>query len=452
MDKKLRYLLAGVAACEIIVLLLAHDLVVGVAVGFTVINLALFFWLSSRPKSEPAKKQGWADSQDTGTHLDPSVLIAHETLPYMRRGLNEVTAQKIAEIILEISEAAAVAITDKDKVLSYLGAGCDKHQPGDRILTAATRDVLATGEHKVVRTQEELNCSRRSNCNCPLEAAVIVPLKLGEETVGTVKLYQTKDGQVSPQIVNLALGMAQLLGMQMELAQLDLQARLVTKAELDALQAQINPHFFFNTLNTIIMYSRTNPNRARRLMIRLSEFFRLALKRHGNFISIKEEMDFVNTYLILEKARFGPKLKIINDIEADLAEERIPRLTLQPLVENAVKHGITPKLGPGVIKISAFRDGGELVLIVEDDGVGIPPERLGLVLKPGYGSGNGVGLSNVNDRLKGYFGDNSGLKIKSTPNVGTTITMRIPWGSQAYKLDQQASEMLAGMKGRTYQG
>jgi LytS/YehU family sensor histidine kinase len=200
----------------------------------------------------------------------------------------------------------------------------------------------------------------------------------------------------------------------------------VTKAELDALQAQINPHFFFNTLNTIIMYSRTNPNRARRLLIRLADFFRQALKQHGNFITLKEELEFVNTYLVLEKARFGPKLQIIQDIEQGLLEEQIPRLTLQPLVENAVKHGITPKLGPGAIKITAYRDGQEMVLIVKDDGVGISPERMGLVLLPGYGSGNGVGLSNVHERLKGLYGETYGLRVQSTPNQGTTITMRVP--------------------------
>lgn len=450
MDKKSRVLVVGLAVTEIIVLLTARSIALWLGILFAVLNLVLFWLYTSKYVAKPPKDTSWEDSLDKGPQLDPSVLIAHETLPYMRRGLNEVTAQKISEIILKISEAAAVAITDKDKVLAYLGAGCDKHQPGDKILTEATREVVATGIHKVVRTQEQLNCSRRNNCNCPLEAAVIVPLKCRDETVGTVKLYQTRDGQLNPQVINLGLGMAQLLGMQIELAELDMQARLVTKAELDALQAQINPHFFFNTLNTIIMYSRTNPNRARRLLIRLSEFFRLALKRHGNFISLKEEMDFVNTYMVLEKARFGPKLQIIQDIDPDLYGERIPRLTLQPLVENAVKHGITPKLGPGAIKISARRDGGEIVLVVKDDGVGIVPERLGLVLQPGYGSGNGVGLSNVHDRLKGYFGDDYGLRIQSTPNVGTTITMRVPLANQAFKLDQQANELWLGRKGTTF--
>jgi LytS/YehU family sensor histidine kinase len=416
-----------IVVIEVLILFLSKQYAVWSGIFFLCLNLLLFWTIEQKSCNNKITENNWEESLEKGIpQLDATVQIAHETLQYMRRGLNDVTAQKIAEIIQKISEAPAVAITDKERVLAYLGVGCDKHQPGERILTEATREVIATGVHKVVRTQEQLNCSRRDNCNCPLEAAVIVPLRCREETVGTVKLYQTQDGQLHPHVIRTALGMAQLLGMQMELAELDRQTQLVTKAELDALQAQINPHFFFNTLNTIIMYSRTNPNRARRLLIRLADFFRQALKQHGNFITLKEELEFVNTYLVLEKARFGPKLQIIQDIEQGLLEEQIPRLTLQPLVENAVKHGITPKLGPGAIKITAYRDGQEMVLIVKDDGVGISPERMGLVLLPGYGSGNGVGLSNVHERLKGLYGETYGLRVQSTPNQGTTITMRVP--------------------------
>ncbi len=434
---KLRLAALGIVLFEVAIILLNKRFAAWSGIGLLCVNFVLFWLFVNNKHKTYIKDTRWEDSLDKGIpQLDATVQIAHETLQYMRRGLNEATAQKIVEIIQKISEAPAVAITDKERVLAYLGVGCDKHQPGDRILTEATREVISTGVYKVVRTKEQLNCSRRDNCNCPLEAAVIVPLKCKDETVGSVKLYQTQDGQLHPHVIRTALGMAQLLGMQMELAELDRQTQLVTKAELDALQAQINPHFFFNTLNTIIMYSRTNPNRARRLLIRLADFFRQALKQQGNFIAIKEEMDFVNTYLVLEKARFGPKLRIITEIQEELLEEQIPRLTLQPLVENAVKHGITPKLGPGVIKISAYRDGPEMVLVVKDDGVGISPERMGLVLLPGYGSGNGVGLSNVHERLKGLYGENYGLKVQSTPNQGTTITMRVPQTATAIKAMQ----------------
>lgn len=357
---------------------------------------------------------------------DLSVKIAHETLPYLRRGLNEGNAEAIAQIIQSISQVPAVAITDRERVLAYLGVGCDQHHTGDRILTEATREVIRSGNYKVVRTQKQLNCARKDICNCPLAAAVIVPLRNQREVVGTVKLYETRDGQLNPEVIRLALGMAQLLDMQIELAELDHQAKLTAEAQLDALHAQINPHFFFNVLNTIIATSRSNPNRTRRLLIHLAEFFRRALKSKGTVIPLREEMEFVNTYLILEKARFGRKLQVKEEIPEDLWDIVIPRLSIQPLVENAVKHGITPKMGNGSVLIQVQQDGDEVLIQVKDDGVGISLDRIRNVLLPGFGSGNGVGMANVHERLRGLYGESYGLKVASESGVGTTVSMRLP--------------------------
>ncbi len=236
------------AVLEIIMLILSKAYAVWLGPAFIIINIVLFLGLDYAGDRRTEAHYEPENDFDIGMpQLDATVRIAHETLPYMRRGLNDATAAKICELVQKIAEVSAVAITDKERVLAYLGVGCDKHQPGDKILTEATREVITNGVYKVVRTQEQLNCSKFDNCDCPLAAAVIVPLKCREETVGTVKLYQTKDGQLAPHIIRLAIGVAQLLSMQMELAELDRQSQLVTKAELDALQAQINPHFFFNT-------------------------------------------------------------------------------------------------------------------------------------------------------------------------------------------------------------
>jgi len=365
---------------------------------------------------------------------DLSVKIAHETLPYLRRGLNEQNAEAIAGIIQEIARVAAVSITDCEKQLAYIGAGCDRHHPGDKILTEATQEVIRTCNYKIVQTQQELNCPLSDNCECPLAAAVIVPLVCRGNVVGTFKLYETKDGRISPDLIRLALGMGQILSLQVEIAELDHQANLVTEAKLDALQAQINPHFFFNVMNTIIATSRSNPNRARRLLIHLAEFFRRALKSKGALISLKEEMEFVNTYLVLEKARFGKKLKIRSEIPRDLMDVEVPRLSIQPLVENAVKHGITPLLTRGTVVIRIDRvetEMGDVELVVEiiDDGMGIEEERLKDVLLPGVGSGNGVGLANVHARLQGLYGEEYGLIIQSELGKGTTVVMKLPYST-----------------------
>lgn len=357
--------------------------------------------------------------------MDPTVRIASETLPYMRRGLNEETARKTAEIIQKIGDVPAVAITDRERVLAFIGPGCDRHPPGKEIITFATKQVLATGELKIVQRKEDLRCPVK-DCICPLEGAVIAPLKLRGEVVGTVKLYRTDQGPIPAAMVKLAVGIAQLLGMQMEMAELDLQAQLVTKAQLEALRAQINPHFLFNTLNTIIMFSRTDPEMARRLLIRLASFFRHAFKQTGHFITLREELECVNTYLVLEKARFHEKLRFTRDVDEVLLDYQVPVLTLQPLVENAVKHGVMPKMGEGTVHIVVRRAGSEMYVEISDDGVGISPEILPHVFNPGFGSGSGVGLSNVNERLKSLFGPESALHVESRVNRGTRVYFKIP--------------------------
>lgn len=357
--------------------------------------------------------------------IDPTLKIANAVLPYMRRGLNEETARKTAEIIQRIGDVPAVAVTDRERILVFLGPGCERHPAGGGIVTRATKRVIKTGEHKVVEKKADFECPVK-DCQCPLGAAVIVPLKCKGEVMGTVKLYRTEEGPLPPAMVNLALGVAQLLGVQMELAELHLQAQLVTSAQLDALRAQINPHFLFNTLNTIIMFSRTNPETARRLLIRLASFFRHALKSTGHFSTLREELDCVNTYLVLEKARFNEKLRVIRNIDKSLLDYQVPVLTLQPLVENAVKHGIMPKVGMGVVRVIVRREGDEMAVEISDDGMGVPPEIMPEIFTPGFGSGSGVGLSNVNERLKGLFGDDYGLKLVSEHGKGTVVQFRIP--------------------------
>lgn len=396
----------------------------------TLINLVLVViftdWTSGAlfdKKEEPYTPEEHIDENYLAT--DPTVQVAYETLQFMRRGLTEVSARKTAEIIQKICEIPAVAITDREKVLVYLGAGCENHRPGDKILTEATRYVINTGQHKIVHSSEELNCTK-TDCECPLSAGVIAPLICGEEVVGSLKLYQTEHGQLPPHIVRLTIGLAQLLSMQMELSELDHQSQLVTEAKLEALHAQINPHFLFNTLNTIIMYSRRDPDKTRQLLIHLAEFFRKTLKRPGHHISLSEELDCVRTYFALEEARFGDKIRLLEDIDASLLEYRIPVFCLQPLVENSIKHGITPKNGNGQVTIKAKLKDNELFLSVIDDGVGIPPGKLENVLQPGYGSGTGVGLSNVHLRLQNLYGEHKGLQISSQVGKGTEIHFQIP--------------------------
>lgn len=353
----------------------------------------------------------------------PTLQIANETLHLLRKGFNADTAQKVAEIIQRTSDVSAVAITDRERVLAFIGTGCENHPAGMPIVTQATLDAITTGKLVVVKNKSDFHCKRK-DCLCPLESAVIVPLTSNKRVIGTLKLYQTQKGQISSYVIRLADGIAQLLSMQIEISELDHQAQLVTEAQLDALQAQINPHFLFNTLNTIGMFIRTNPDMAGKLLHRLASFFRHSFRRIGRFITLEEEMRFVRNYLILEKARFREKLHIVKRIDKRLLQCKIPVLSIQPLVENAIRHGVTPKEGKGTVQITArLHDNDEMEIIISDDGVGINPEFLSRILEPGYGSGSGVGLSNVNERLIMLYG--YGLQICSEPGRGTTVSFRI---------------------------
>lgn len=365
------------------------------------------------------------DEAPEQSSLEDALQIGHAAMPYLRQGLNEDSAQKITEIIHKITEVDAVAITDRDRVLGFSGVGCNRHRSGGPILTGATRVVLNTGRLEEVMDPQALACDE-PGCPHPLKSAVIAPLTFRSRVVGTVKLYRTSQERLPPYVRRIAVGVAQLLSIQMELAEADRQRELATKARLEALQAQIRPHFLFNVLNTIIYFSRTDVEKARELLIQLSTFFRRSLSTRGNFITLQEEMEYLNTYLSLERARFGNKLEVRLRIDPRALGYKVPILTLQPLVENAVVHGIAPMEGHGVVAVSARRGRGHVVVTIVDNGVGMTDEEMHHIFAQGFGQGMGLGLSNVNDRLISLYGPAYRLRVKSRPHAGTVVRLRVP--------------------------
>ena len=220
---------------------------------------------------------------------------------------------------------------------------------------------------------------------------------------------------------------------QLELARTSLaltQTKLaLTQAELRALHAQINPHFFFNTLNTIRYFVRTDPSTARELLTRLSEIFQRTLSA-GEFVPLQEEINHVEAYLALEKARLDDRLQVIwTNLAKDLLDHPVPTLILQPLVENAVIHGISPKPEGGTVHIVINRVGNELLLQVDDDGVGFDPGAV-----DGASAADerpSIGLRNVDERLRMLYGDAYRLTMESTPGQGTRVILRIPLPPQS---------------------
>lgn len=347
--------------------------------------------------------------------------IANKTLPYLRRGLTVESSQETARIILSTAGYDAVAITDTEQVLAFSGAEKSHHAPpANTGLTAATRQVLATGKMQLAQTKEEIGCS---HIDCRLMSAIIVPLKCADRVIGALKLYYTHTSRIGQSDVVFASGLAHLFSTQLELTEIDHQAKRADNAKLKALHAQINPHFLFNTLNTITSLVRTQPDLARDLLIKLSSIFRYTLHKTGQNITLTEELTQVRAYLSIEKARHGEKLKIKEEIEPGLEHYRIPSLTIQPIVENAIKHGLQPKPSGGSITLKAATSGNTIEISITDDGVGMDLAAHNPLTHPNSDS---IGLLNVHQRLHGQYGSTFGLTIASQPNLGTTITLRFP--------------------------
>ncbi len=357
--------------------------------------------------------------------FDTTLRIGDETLAYLRQGLNEESAQKICEMIRKIVEVDAVAITDDHKILGFSGTGCRRHRQGGPILTGATRYVIETGETRIVTDPHILSCDE-ADCPHPLKSAVITPLKYRGKVVGTFKLYRASPQPLPTYVARLGISIAALLGLQIEAAEADRHRQLVTRARLEALQAQIRPHFLFNVLNTIIMFSRTDVERSRELLITLAQFFRRSLATRGNFITLQDEIEYVSTYLSLESARYGEKLRIKLKIDPRLMGVQVPILTLQPLVENAVVHGLAPKEDGGTLGLRAHKVKDELHVCILDNGIGMDKDRLRRVFEEGFGNNMGLGLTNVNDRLISLYGEQYRLQIRSRPGRGTAIRVRLP--------------------------
>ncbi|OAT81302.1 sensor histidine kinase [Desulfotomaculum copahuensis] len=349
--------------------------------------------------------------------------IATRTLPFLRRGLNQESAAETARIIYNAVKVAAVAITDQTQILAHLGMGADHHHPGNPILTEATRRAMDTGQLQLAQTRAEIGCH---HAQCRLASAVIVPLKRRENVIGTLKLYHDRENSINAVDMELARGLAHLFSTQLELAELEHQAQLRSRAELKALQAQVHPHFLFNALNAIVSLVRLRPDTARELLIRLADFLRYSLKQDDGPITLEEELAHMDAYLAIEGVRFGDKLKVVRRIDPASLTCPVPPFTLQPVVENAIKHGLQPRPNGGQVEIVVEEQPREIKVTIRDNGVGIPGPELNRILEPGYGHGHGLGLSLVNERLKSIYGRDYAVQITSSPDRGTAVVMRFP--------------------------
>jgi len=341
-------------------------------------------------------------------HSQQVLNIAGRTINYLRSGLDRETAKNVAEIICEIGDVRGAFVADNKELLANNGIIDD-----DELISEKLLDYYKDPDF---RTMEFVKGDKKIMYYC-------VPIYSIDYTFEGVIGLQLKSNKSigNDYFKDFAKELSELLSNQLEIYKLNLLAQKASVAEFKALRAQIEPHFLFNALNTIASFCRSNPNRARELIMDLSHYFRKTLNKREDFIPLREEIFFIDSYLSIEKARFGKRLAIEMDIPQELEDIKMPVYLLQPLIENSIKHGILPKAEGGVVNVKAEATGDIVEFSVLDNGVGMSEKKVKEVTR----NWPGIGLKNVNERLKLLYGEENGLKISSTPDVGTVVSFRI---------------------------
>lgn len=340
--------------------------------------------------------------------------------PALREGLTTDSAERAIKHLRTLLGTPALALTDTATTLAWDGLG-NHHLDQPAVLAAALvgGDAAQSGTTRTV-DRDQLPCTVPS---CPVRTAVVSPLVVEDRVVGTVQAFAT---DATAGLVRATDEVAQWVSGQLELAELDASRRRLMEAEVRALRAQISPHFVYNSLGAIASFVRTDPDRARELLLEFADFTRYSFRRHGEFTTLADELRSIERYLLLEQARFGDRLRVTLNIAPEVLPVAVPFLCIQPLVENAVRHGLESAPGrSGHLRIAAFDRGPECVVEVEDDGVGEDPEVVRRALAGDKGM-DSVGLGNVDSRLRATFGDDYGLVVETAAGAGTKVVVRVP--------------------------
>jgi two-component system LytT family sensor kinase len=380
------------------------DLVVGILVGIAVLAAAWGFIRMRRSRRTPE-----AIGMQSALHA------ATSTLPLLRRGLSPRTAEQAVPHLMALTGAAAIALADTRAVIAIEGEGREQVRPGDLLsrLLAHTADDRMHIEPRLIS----------SDPTCPLRSAVLAPLMVQSKRAGTLIAFYRSPGRPSREELRVVEEAASLVSAQVELSVVAEQEERLAQAELRALRAQISPHFIYNALAAVAGDIHDRPEEARELLTDFAEFTRYLFRDGRSYVTLGEELAHVERYLRLEQARFRGKLHVEIDVVPEALGAVVPAMSVQPLVENAVRHGVEQRAGSGRVAITGRLAADDVELRVTDDGSGIEPDRVPLVLA---GTGGGIGLSNVDGRLRATFGERYALRIESRPGEGTTAVMTVP--------------------------
>ncbi|WP_022892776.1 sensor histidine kinase [Agromyces subbeticus] len=357
-------------------------------------------------------------SKELGTDAEQATYqtlhLASRAAEHLRGGIDELDALRAGKHLRALLGCESLAIVDRSGTIAI--DGDDAVRPVAERLAAA---ALASGRQQV---------QRRIPIGAWETDAVVAPIlggagPLGAGPLGAIVAFASP---VRSGLVRATGEVAEWVAAQIELGELDASRAALAEAEVRALRAQISPHFIYNSLNAIASFINTDPAQARELVLEFADFTRYSFRRHGDFTTVAEELRSIDSYLRLERARFGERLKVTLQIAPEVLSTVVPFLSIQPLVENAVRHGLESKEGGGTITIEAADSGAFAEISVEDDGVGIDPQTLAAVLAGGTPGGEHVGLRNVDARLRQVYGDELGLVVETNVGAGTLVRMRVP--------------------------
>ena len=332
----------------------------------------------------------------------------------LRRGLDAGSAREAAPHLRALTGSDGLALYDTD---------------GHPLITEPDSDIWTAATAAACRraARDSIDGRRRVLLRDQNPSVVAQPLLHDDGTV-LGALVAVNTAEPTPGMVGAIGEVARYAAGQLQLAELDASRARLDRAEVLALRAQISPHFIYNALNTIASFVRTDPGRARELILEFADFTRYSFRSAGPYTVLADELRNIDRYLTLERARFGPNLAVTLRIAPEVLTVTVPFLALQPLVENAVRHGLAGR-ARGTVEIVARDEGADCLISVEDDGVGMDPEALragmGDVLDDGEQAAH-VGLTNVDHRLRAAFGNDYGLVVETAPGAGTKVIMRVP--------------------------
>ncbi len=337
--------------------------------------------------------------------------MANAIAPGLRSGLTRGGNDDALMALCEMLGARRVALTDTQRVLSAVGhAALPRSDESDAGLMSEVADVLS-GHDSTMHEGDD-------------GSLIVCPVVVDDHVAGAL-VVEVDAGDSDLALLRATEEVARWVGTQVQLGDLDRARATAAGAQLRALRAQISPHFLFNSLNTIASFVRTDPDRARDLLIEFADFARYSFSTTGQFTTLADELRAIDTFVAIEQARFGDRFTLQLKVAPEVLGVKIPFLVLQPLVENALQHGLYRKTGHGTLAIEAIDQGSEAVITIDDDGVGMSPGDLADTLA-GHRESSGIGLRNVDERMRTLFGPSHGLVIDTNVGAGTRITVRVP--------------------------